>query len=44
MEFRAAALGLTESPWPDWDLEGPRTTVWVCRYIAEHFGALLSRH
>lgn len=43
-EFRSAALNLAESPWPDWDLEGTGTTVWVCSYIAEHFGTPLARH
>eukprot|EP00959_Pyramimonas_sp_CCMP1952_P213118 4459236-Pyramimonas_sp.AAC.1 len=44
IEFREGVLRLVEHPWPDWRLTGPRTCLWVCRFICEHGGTPLWRH
>ena len=41
-EYREAVLKLTESPWPDWPVPGPRTTLWLCRFFLENGGSPLA--
>ena len=42
--FREAVGQLTQSDWPKWPVLGPRTTMWVCRFIRDHDIAPRSRH
>jgi hypothetical protein len=35
---------MKETAWSDWPLSGPRTTLWVLTYVAEHFTTPESRH
>ena len=35
---------MIEHPWPDWRLTGPRTCLWVCRFICENGATPLGRH
>ena len=43
-DFKEAVAVLRESDWPDWTLVGPRTVLWVLRFIAMHFGTPMVRH
>lgn len=42
--FREAAGVLSESSWLDWPVEGPRTALWVVRFIAQHYESPVGRH
>lgn len=42
--FRDAAAVLHESSWLDWPIEGPRTALWVVRFIAQHCESPVSRY
>ena len=43
-DFRDVVSRLTESSWLDWPLEGPRTALWVLRFISQHYGSPSARH
>ena len=42
--FAEAVREMTESTWADWPLSGPRTTLFVLSYIAEHYTSPEQRH
>jgi hypothetical protein len=44
MDFRGATRKLTETPWPNWPVLGPRTTKWATEYIVGQDGTARSRH
>ncbi|CAK0867752.1 unnamed protein product [Prorocentrum cordatum] len=35
---------LTETPWADWPVRGPRTLKWVCHFLAANGGSPVARH
>ena len=42
--FRDAVLLMREDAWPDWPIRGPRTVMWVLRFIEQNGGTPMSRH
>ena len=42
--FETAVQAMTEAAWADWPLAGPRTTLFVLSYIAEHYQTPEQRH
>ncbi|CAK0893446.1 unnamed protein product, partial [Prorocentrum cordatum] len=43
-EFREAVLACREDPWAGWPVRGPRTALWVLRYIVDHGGTPTGMH
>ena len=43
-DFRATINDLVESEWDAWPVRGPRTLLWVCRFIAAHCFNPMGRH
>ncbi|CAK0841610.1 unnamed protein product [Prorocentrum cordatum] len=43
-EFREAVLACREDQWAGWPVRGPRTALWVLRYIIEHGGTPTGMH
>ena len=43
-DFKMAVEEMSESEWDDWPLNGPRTTMFVLSFIAEHFQTPENRH
>ena len=44
IEFREAVARMCQTALPTWPLEGPRTTLWVCRFMVDNGGSPLARH
>ena len=44
LEFRDAVGQMQESALPDFPVQGPRTTLWVCRFLVENGGSPMARH
>ena len=42
--WREVVASLSEVPFPDWGVEGPRTTLWCCRWIDRRGGGPLDHH
>ncbi|CAK0908584.1 unnamed protein product, partial [Prorocentrum cordatum] len=38
VDFRTAVTRMTELPWPDWPVRGPRTLRWVAEFMAQRSG------
>ena len=43
-EFRDAVLACREDQWAGWPVRGPRTALWVLRYIVDHGGTPTGMH
>jgi len=42
--FKESVAELIESAWDNWPVQGPRTLLWCCRFIAEHSLHPLAHH
>ncbi|CAK0838131.1 unnamed protein product [Prorocentrum cordatum] len=42
--FRDAIMLMREDAWPDWPIRGPRTVMWVLRFIEQNGGTPMGRH
>eukprot|EP00959_Pyramimonas_sp_CCMP1952_P233178 4872942-Pyramimonas_sp.AAC.1 len=43
-EFRLAVEGMVETPVNDFPVRGPRTTLWLCRFMVANGQTPLGRH
>ncbi|CAK0896163.1 unnamed protein product, partial [Prorocentrum cordatum] len=44
VDFRTAVTRMTELPWPDWPVRGPRTLRWVAEFMAQRSGTPTAHH
>ncbi|CAK0884122.1 unnamed protein product, partial [Prorocentrum cordatum] len=42
--FRDAILMMREDAWPDWPIRGPRTVLWVLKFMEQNGGRPMGRH
>ncbi|CAK0911882.1 unnamed protein product, partial [Prorocentrum cordatum] len=43
-DYRSAVMGMTEGAFPDWPVRGPRTALWVLKFMEAHGGTPTGRH
>ncbi|CAK0908097.1 unnamed protein product, partial [Prorocentrum cordatum] len=43
-DYRSAVMNMTEGAFPDWPVRGPRTALWVLKFMEAHGGTSLVRH
>ncbi|CAK0851426.1 unnamed protein product [Prorocentrum cordatum] len=43
-DFRTAVMGMSEGAFPDWPVRGPRTALWVLKFMEAHGGTPTGRH
>ncbi|CAK0810486.1 unnamed protein product, partial [Prorocentrum cordatum] len=43
-DYRSAVMNMTEGAFPDWPVRGPRTALWVLKFMEAHGGTPTGRH